>query len=492
MLCVVAVCAASFLLQVRDALTPIWFSSLHSFLQSAQVRKDALYFVLEQLEAFDEGDEEAETTADTNTERKRAQQIESIASFAAHAMTNGNRPIDKILVHLADYLVHSLREMPEHRDLVTDWDAMLRAIKEDKAAATAHNVNAGDRANIAKQRVLVRMLTCAAKEEVGSVADESFLHRDMDTDAIIIREKKKSKKGTSSTGREHETLSIALLKALPNLLVQFKGDLAIIPELVALPRFLIPTVFSLPQKKQEYMSLIKNLGEVFLSSSDEKILCNTAASLVSLTRGDHARVAESKAQLRKVVVELRDRLVDLMASDDATLATSAMSIADTSATQSRSKRRSSRKKSSDSSVGSSQTSLTDDAESAAARDTEYSIYLNMQRLKFLAKRCDLTTFFETDDNEVNQLELLCNFVCDGLKRRLRACKPLDIRTTADDEETATHKLIDSPDVLAAIGKSVNEGLTFILTTIGTWLRLVLTCFTQASMILLPFSRSFLS
>ena len=77
-------------------------------------------------------------------------------------------------------------------------------------------------------------------------------------------------------GREHENLSIALLKALPNLLIQFKGDLAIIPELASLPRFLIPIVFSLPQRKQDYMSLIKNLGEIYLLSSDNSTLNNMA------------------------------------------------------------------------------------------------------------------------------------------------------------------------------------------------------------------------
>ena len=98
-------------------------------------------------------------------------------------------------------------------------------------------------------------------------------------------------------GREHADLSVALLKALPNLLMQFKGDPAIVHELAGLPRFLIPAVFSLPQRKQDYVSLIKNLGEIYLSSSDDRVLDAAAASLVSLCKGDHARVAESKAQL---------------------------------------------------------------------------------------------------------------------------------------------------------------------------------------------------
>lgn len=415
--------------------------------------------MLEQLEPFDDGDEEDK--ADISTERKRTQQIDSIASFAAHTMTSGNRPVDKIQVQLADYLVQSLREMPEHRSLVTDWSAMLRAIKDDKAATTASNVRAGEKANVAKQRVLVRMLACAAREEVGSIAGESFLQQDMDTDSIEKKDKKSTK--ANLLGREHERCSLALLTSIPSLLLQFKGDLAIIPELVNLPRYILPTVLSLPQRKQDAVTLIKNLGEVYLSSSDDKILFNTAHSMVSLSKGEHARVSEAKTQLRKVVVELRDRLCDLMAGDDATVATSAWSLDKSDLTSNNSKKRRSRKKSSDNSAASSQSSLTD-GETAAA-DTEYSIYLNLKRLRCLAKRTDLSVFFGNGD-EINQLELLCNFVCDGINRRLRSCKPLDIRIEGADEETTVQKLITSPEMLAAIGKSVHEGLQFVLSVIG--------------------------
>lgn len=431
------------------------------------VRKNALYFILEQLEAFDDGGENEKAAPN---ERKRAQQLDAIASYAAHTLTNGPVPIDKIQVKAADLLVKSLREMPEHRGLVTDWGAMLRAIKDDNAAATAMLVTAGDRANLAKQRVLVRMLACAAREEVGSVADQEFLSRGTDAHAMEVTSmlthyQSKGKK-TATKGREHENLSIALLKALPNLLVQFKGDLAIIPELVSLPRFLIPTVFSLPQRKPDYMDLIKNLGEIYLSSSDTRILDNTARSLISLCAGDHARVAESKAQLRKVVVELRDRVVELMTSGDdgTTIATSAMSVSDFTSVA-RSRRSSGRKKSQIGTPSSDKTSLTDDdTKGTVDADAEYSIFLNLKRLKILSKKCNLSAFFD-DSNNVNQLELLCNYISNGLRSRLRACKPLDLRLNAD-EETTVHKLIDNPNVLAACGKSVGEGLEFLLCVIG--------------------------
>ena len=216
------------------------------------------------------------------------------------------------------------------------------------------------------------------------------------------------------------------------------------------------------------MALIKNLGEIYLSSSDDRVLDSTARSLVSMCNGDHARVAESKAQLRKVVVELRDRVVELMSADDSTIATSAVSIDPGSDfTSVKSKGRGGRRAKTPGTAASSPASpLTtgDRSDGSADADTEYSIYLNLKRLKILSKKCDLSAFFD-DRNNVNQLELLCNFVTDGLKSRLRACKPVDLRINAD-EETTVHKLIDNPEVLSAIGKAVGEGLEFLLCVLG--------------------------
>jgi hypothetical protein len=220
------------------------------------------------------------------------------------------------------------------------------------------------------------------------------------------------------------------------------------------------------------MALVKNLGEIYLASSDDRILDSTARSLVSLCRGDHARVAESKAQLRKVVNELRDRVVEMMSADDSTIATSAVSVDPLSDfTSVRSRRRGAARQKTPASSGkmgspaSDKTSLTDEGTLPEySSDTEYSIFLNLKRLKVLSKKCDLSAFFE-DRNDVNQLELLCNFVTDGLKSRLRMCKPTDLRINAD-EETTVHKVIDSPEVLAAVGKAVGEGLELVLCVIG--------------------------
>lgn len=73
-------------------------------LQPATVQRDALYFILDQLEAFDEGGENEKVVPD---ERKRAQQLDAIASYAAHTLTNGPVPIDKIQVKVSDLVSSS-------------------------------------------------------------------------------------------------------------------------------------------------------------------------------------------------------------------------------------------------------------------------------------------------------------------------------------------------------------------------------------------------
>lgn len=150
-------------------------------------------------------------------------------------------------MHLVDDVVHALRDMPEHKALVTNWAAMLRAIGDDNVATTTSGGKAGERAVVAKQRVLVRMLACAAQAEVVAVSEPGFLSRNVDTEAQLKEEgsaaptKTKKTKGDSksySGGMPHEVLSVALLSSLPDLLVKFKGDHTILESLTNLPTYI--------------------------------------------------------------------------------------------------------------------------------------------------------------------------------------------------------------------------------------------------------------
>ncbi len=220
---------------------------------SPEVRRDALYFIMEQLEEFEDGDEVEENSKKRKSngtprasDRMVAQRLDAIASWAAHTLTDGEVPIDKIQIHLVDHLVNSLRDMPEHKNIVTNWTAMIRAISDDKIAMTSQGHTAGDRADLAKQRVLVQMLSCAAIAEVESVTDNDFLCSDMGFDEAetsmyrkrpIIEPASNSKNSAKSKGLNHETLSVALIKALPNLIDKFRSDPNILVNLASIPRY---------------------------------------------------------------------------------------------------------------------------------------------------------------------------------------------------------------------------------------------------------------
>ena len=51
---------------------------------------------------------------------------------------------------------------------------MLKAITDGNIATTSHGTTARDRADVAKQRVLIEMLACAVNLEVGSVKGTHF------------------------------------------------------------------------------------------------------------------------------------------------------------------------------------------------------------------------------------------------------------------------------------------------------------------------------
>lgn len=221
--------------------------------------------MLEQLEAFDEGEEESDeedvvvtarrrrgtesTSASDSSDRRIAQRLDAIASWCAVLLTDGDVPIDHIRVELSDYLVHSLRAMPENSALVTTWSAMLRAIGDDAVALNGNGNAAGDRVDVSKQRILVQMLATAVKAEVGAVGDSSLFENCIDPDVVASEAalldgdevamtggKGITKKGSADI--QHENLSIALLKVLPDLLVKFKTDPAVTSSLTALPRYL--------------------------------------------------------------------------------------------------------------------------------------------------------------------------------------------------------------------------------------------------------------
>jgi len=415
---------------------------------SSEVRRDALYFIMEQLEAFDEEDDASDPT-NTSTakkeekpsDRRATQRLDAIASWAAHALTDGQVPIEKIQIKLVNHLVVSLRGMPDHKEIITNWSAMLRAIQDDNVALTSQGTVAGDRADAAKQRVLVQMLAYAAKAEVGSVTDST----DADPDIVDASEKmelsmvkggnrsKKKANDAKLDGLQHETFSVALIKALPNLLAKFKADPAILESLTSLPRYLIPTVFSLPQRKSNFLDLSKSLTDIFLQSTDEQVMQNTACSMIYLCNGDHARLAEAKVAIREALTSLHERIVTNLMEKTQETKEDNVSIDD---------------------------EMHDSSQPSSKEvDAEHALYLNLKRMRVISKRMNVSEYITNDEDNVNPLEKLCNSIGDGIARRLAGRK----LTQDDTEDTWVEKDTKYPSVVAGV---VHEGLQFILVTLA--------------------------
>ena len=122
-------------------------------------------------------------------------------------MVDGPISIDKFRVNLTDLLVHVPYEMLKHKNLVTNWDTILRATGDDNSANASAFGKTSNRADIAKQRVLVQMLVCGTELEVIEVVEEGFLSTDVDPESVrqdFKRLTKSKKKGAGKPGLSHE------------------------------------------------------------------------------------------------------------------------------------------------------------------------------------------------------------------------------------------------------------------------------------------------
>jgi len=451
-----------------------------------EVRRDALYFIMEQLEDFDDSEDSEDENETSNKkkskpvasnviERKIAQRLEAITSWAAHTLTAGEVPIQKIQIHLVDYLVHSLRAMPEHKSIVTNWTAMIRAITEDNVAITSQGTSAGDRADVAKQRILVQMLMCAAKEEVLSF-DPDFLNADLDPDVTrtkdedVAMQRLAANKGgkKSSSKLQLETLSIVLIKALPRLVEKFKTDSTILESLTDLPRFFTPSVLSLPQRKSDFVSLTKNLTEVFLQSTDDKVLQNTAFSLSFLCKDDHARTMEAKTSVKKTLCELRDRILFHLSTSPDNETDNEQDELDTPIRKS--PRRKGLPMSLEPLISDSEDCIST-AHNSKELDKEYALCFNLKRIGTLGKRFYLSDYMDNGDDENEHVELLCNYISDGLSHRLRTYNAK--KEESDDNETSDSvteaSIWESQDTRLPkmTARVVYEGLQFLL-SVAVW------------------------
>ena len=188
---------------------------------------------------------------------------------------------------------------------------MILAIKDCEYVPSSTRDKAEERTEIARERVMVRILSRAAQIEVATVAPE-FLHIGVDPELIEIEGLGTSKSKLKGKGKSHEELSSALLKALPELFFRFMTDTDILTSISSLPRLLLPSVFSLSHRKGDFIELVKVLSDLFLYSCSETVLLNISDALAFFARSDHVRSQEALFQLQRLATTLSDRLITLL------------------------------------------------------------------------------------------------------------------------------------------------------------------------------------
>lgn len=357
-------------------------------------------------------------------------------------LTDGPIEVDKIKIELTDHIVHSLREMPEHKNLTTSWTAMLKAIRSENPQQDRQ-----EKEEVAKTGVLLRILACAAKLEVGQLGEES---------------NKKRKRESTSSNQTREALSQALLKSLPGLLTSFKTDQMSMRSLTKLPQYLLPEIYSLPTRKSDFTSLVKNLCVAFLESTDQEALQEISESLSIFVQGDHARVSDVKAQLKRVSTALQDRLMELFAESDPNK--------ETSSTPKKDKRKGKRRSDASSSADDSEAVFSNSKET----DMEHSICMCLTRWKILLKHVPLSFLFdESEDDDEDEVEGFCKTITEALGKRLMDRKPIvgdedDEGQTVGSRSAAISSVWKSEDLTihSEVANAIDTGLDVLLTIVA--------------------------
>ena len=370
-----------------------------------------------------------------------------------HALTDGNIPLEHMRIHLTDYVVDSLRSLPHHHSLVTNWSAMILAIKECAYVPSSTRDKAEERTEIARERVMVRILSRAAQIEVNTVAPE-FLQIGVDPELADIEGLPSTKIKLKGKGKSHEELSSTLLEALPELFVRFKTDTDILESISSLPRLLLPSVLSLPKRKDDFIELVRILVEVFLFAGSEPVLQNISEALAIFARVDHVRSQDARVELQSLATKLSERLMALLIEPE--IHTGAKEFDD-----SRSKARK-KKNAADGD--------TCEESTLSHLEREIAISVSLRRLRILSKRLDLSQLLDDTGQEEVMIKLR-DSVAIGLSARLETRQVV----LSDD---SLHGSIITPEVWTesdtqvheAVANAVRDALQFLLVSLAWSLR----------------------
>lgn len=373
----------------------------------------------------------------------------------AHALTDGPIPIEEIRIQLTDYIVDSLRDIPEHKSLATNWSAMMLALKDCEYEPSTKRDKVEERIEIATERVMVRILARAAQAEVNSIAPD-FLQIGVDPELAGLQGLQHAKTKPKGKGNSHEILSSALLKALPELLVKYKTDANVLVSLSSLPRFILPSVLSLPQHKHDFVEILKHSADIFLHSNNQNVLLNISEALAFFASCDHVRVQDVQVQLRTLVRSLSEKLMTLLMGPEG-------SDSPKERKQSKPKPRSKKSK-----VKSD--AFQDEDEVMSLEEREIAISLCLRRLRILAKRLDIGRLLD-DSEEGEAIQKVRDTMVAGLSARLES-RQVILSDDADDSTLTIPEIwkVTKSQVHAAVENSVADALQFLLVTIAWSLR----------------------
>ena len=238
-----------------------------------------------------------------------------------------------------------------------------------------------------------------------------------------------------------------------------------------LSRLKVPSVFSLPQRKNDFLALVKNLCDVYLESSDEFVLQNIALSLSTISSGGHTRAADARLHLQRVASTLSGRLTELLAEKSEPKGNRKREPAV------KRKKSSKRKRSNDDSVYSDASD--DEAMDSESRDIEYAISSCLRRLRVLSKRCNLSDLLDDTASDVDSasgtVADVCDAVVSGMEERLKV-RAVAVDTLSDNEgDDDDEPNVRVPEIWRSgdqcihdvVAGSVNESLSLLL-SITAW------------------------
>lgn len=358
-------------------------------------------------------------------------------------------PLEKMNIELVDCIVHSILDMPEHKELISNWPMILKAIRSENPQQGSAN----EREEIATQRILLRILATSAKLELENSKDSAGKKP-----KPAVTSKRRRSSGGNAEARM-EQLSVALLKNLPHLLDSFKSDTLSLRDVTKLPSTITLSVLGLPSRKTDFQNLVKTLCQLYLDSTDEQTLQNIAETLSKWVEGDHTRLSEVKVNLKRLSRALQDRLMKLFRESDPQEVASQNSKS--SKRRSLSRRSLSEKDGDSSAGGSTMFSASPEA------DAEHSIALIMLRWYVLLMQCEPEFLFEEADGEEDEDEIEGLFftISEAMGKRLSDRMPNRDDEGDEDATAVTNRTIWKeldPEVHEEVAVTIQRSLKVLL------------------------------